>query len=365
MAIEAALQVENRLRCEPPLSDSEVLSVARSITRYPPGEAEILSASSIEEVKAERILHFRNGAEIAKETPKKVPWVIRPWIAYGAVTEVAGKPKASGKTTLLTYMVRAALDGDSFLGEKTQRTKAIYLSEQAPTTFRAALERAGLLWRRDFSALFWPETFGLSWEVIARAAVEKCKKDGAKLLVIDTLPQFARLAGDAENASGDALKVLAPLQEAAAAGIAVVVIRHERKSGGQLGDSGRGSSAFAGAADIVVSLREPEGKHPRNVRLIKAFSRFDNPEDMLIELTAEGYRSLGAPGDAAKAQAAAELLAVMPKSKKKAATIEELVKTAEKSRAKVQHLLDDLVEADEVQRCGKGCRGNPYRYFRL
>ena len=44
-----------------------------------------------------------------------------------------------------------------------------------------------------------------------------------------------------------------PLQQAAAAeGLGVLVSQHERKSGGEVEDSGRGSSAFAGAADIEI-----------------------------------------------------------------------------------------------------------------
>jgi hypothetical protein len=93
-------------------------------------------------------------------------------------------------------------------------------------------------------------------------------------------------------------------------------------------------------------------------------SRFDNPDDLLIELTDEGFRPLGAPGDAAKAQAAAELLATIPKSQKKAPTINDLVKTTHRSRAQLQKLLDALVEAGEILKFGDGHKGTPYRYIR-
>jgi predicted Rossmann fold nucleotide-binding protein DprA/Smf involved in DNA uptake len=99
--------------------------------------------------------------------------------------------------------------------------------------------------------------------------------------------------------------------------------------------------------------------------LIQALSRFsETPSDLLIELTPEGYKTLGAPGDAAKAQVAADFLSVIPKSKRKAKTIEDLVNETEASRAQVQHLLDALMEAGEVARTGKGRKGSPYRYFR-
>ena len=364
-AVEAALLQENLLRCRPPLSNAEVIGIARSMSRYAAGDIEFVSASSNKEVQAERKkLIFRSGKQIAKEIPPEIPWIIPSFIAAGAITELDGKPKLSGKTTFVAHMVAAALDGLSFLGHPTTETKTVYLSEQPLTSFRTAMERAALLGRKNVRFLFWADTLGTPWHSVAEAAIEECKRMGAKILVVDTFAQFAGLAGDSENNAGDALQALLPLQKAAAQGIAVVVVRYERKGGGQIGDSGRGSSAFAGAVDIIVSLRRPEGNQPRNVRLLQAVSRFDSFDDALIELTDRGYRLLGAPGEAARAHAAAELLSTIPKSKTKAATINDLVKTTNRSRAQIQKLLDALVETDEILKSGDGHKGSPYRYFR-
>jgi hypothetical protein len=146
-----------------------------------------------------------------------------------------------------------------FMGEPTLKSTVVYLSEQPPASFREALKRAGLLEREDLVVLFWHDVMQFSWPEVAYGAAKECARRGAKLLVIDTGPQFARLAGDAENSAGDALRVMEPLQAAAAAGLGVIVIRHERKSGGEVGDSGRGSSAFGGAVDILMAIRRPEG----------------------------------------------------------------------------------------------------------
>jgi putative DNA primase/helicase len=364
-AIEAALLEENHQRCDPPLSDAEVTGIARSIARYPRGDRGILSASYTEEVPAERKnLKFRTGKQIATEAPAVVPWIVPPFVALGAMTEIDGKPKVAGKTTVVTYMARSVLEGLPFLDEPTKKTKVIYLTEQPLVSFRAAMERARLLGREDFTVLVWTDTFGTPWRSVAEAAIEECKRRGAELLIVDTLAQFAGLIGDTENNAGDALKALRPLQKAAAEGIAVVIVRHERKSGGALGESGRGSSAFAGAVDIIVSIRRPEGNQPRNVRLLQAVSRFDNPDDLLIELTDDGYRPLGTPGEAAKTQAAGHLLSGIPKSKKHAVTIEDLVATSGKSRGQLQKILDALAKTGGIVRSGKGCKGSPYRYFK-
>src|ERR1700689_3865482 len=104
------------------------------------------------------------------------------------------------------------------------------------------MEKADLLGCDDFLVLLHSDTQGLPWGDVTAAAVGQCKRVGASLLVVDTLPQFAGLKGDSENNSGDALEAMLPLQHAAAAGIGTILSRHERKSGGEVGDSGRGSS---------------------------------------------------------------------------------------------------------------------------
>ena len=362
--IEVALLRENILRCDPPLHDSEVRSIARSIGRYAPGELGILSSASTNIERAERKLHFRTGKQIAEETPVDVPWTVPRWVVAGGITEIDGKIKL-GKTTFITYMVYCVLNGLPFLGEVTSRTKVIYLTEQHIVSFRAAMERANLLGCKDFSVLSWTDTLGVPWPSVVSATIDECKKRKAGLLIIDTLGQFSGLAGDSENNAGDALKALRPLQQAAKENIAVVIVRHERKTGGAVGDSGRGSSAFSGAADIVMSVRRPEGNQAANVRLIQTLSRFDAPADLLVELTPEGYRALGAPGEAAKERAADEVLSAIPKSKKQSVTIDDLADVTGKKRAHLQSLLDFLAGTQKISKLGKGRKGDPYRYFRL
>ena len=51
-------------------------------------------------------------------------------------------------------MARAILDGADFMGQPTTKSAVIYLTEQPPASFRVALERADLLSREDFVALF-------------------------------------------------------------------------------------------------------------------------------------------------------------------------------------------------------------------
>jgi hypothetical protein len=235
-------------------------------------QVDILAAQYRDEARAERKLVFRTGAEVAVGPAEETDWIAKPYVAVGAVTELDGKPKLSGKTTFATHLAAAAVSGVPFLGEPTSRTGVVYLTEQSEATFRAAMRRSGLIGQEQFVFLCHRDTLGWTWPEVAQAAVEKCKGLGVRLLVVDTVGQFAGLTGDSENNAGDALAAMAPLQRAAGEGLAVVAIRHERKSGGEVGDSGRGSSAFVGAADVVISLRRPGGNCRPSLRELQGVS---------------------------------------------------------------------------------------------
>ena len=116
-------------------------------------------------------------------------------------------------------------------------------------------------------------------------------------MIIDTLPQFAALRGEDENKSGAILEMMKPLQGAAGSGLAVLASRHDRKSGGDVGDSGRGSGAGTGIADIILHVQRLPGSEvgKERQRLIDTVSRLEEtPDKMLVELE---------PGDADRANA--------------------------------------------------------------
>jgi DnaB-like helicase N terminal domain/AAA domain len=325
-------------------------------------EVSALSAPLREEVEQKRILGFKSGLDLAITVDQEVAWIAKGLVAKGSITELGAKVKA-GKTTLVLEMVRAVLDGERFLDLPTVKTAIVYLTEQPSTSFRQSMNRAHLLGREDFHSLFFSETYGLAWPQVAAAAFAQCKRVGAGLLVIDTLSQFAGLTGDRENNSGDALEAMLPLQQGVADGTGIVLVRHERKSGGDVGDSGRGSSAFAGAVDIVLSLRKPEGNSPKNRRLLQSLSRFtETPNDLLIELTDAGYILLGERRETALKDAKDAIFRIAPRVEAEAIGLEDITKAAELTRPTAQRAIDELVRDGQLIRNGKGKRGNPFRY---
>jgi hypothetical protein len=325
-----------------------------------------LSAALKAGVEAERKLRFVTAKEVATSTSNKAEAVVDGYVFKGTITDVNGKPKASGKTTFVTHLCRKVLDGEPFMGLPTAKTGVVYLTEQSAATFREALARAGLLDREDFVVLFWRDTLGLDWPQVMNQAVEEALRRDAGLLVIDTLPQFAGLEGDGENSATAALEAMRPVQEAAAAhDLAVVMARHERKSGGHVGDSGRGSSAFTGAVDIILSIRRPEGNARPTIREIHALSRFDETPDVLgVELCEDGYKALGDSAAVAESEAREAILEAAPTSEAAAVNLTMLLMVTGLGRTTAQKAIEALLEAGKLRQVGEGVKGSPYRYWR-
>jgi 5S rRNA maturation endonuclease (ribonuclease M5) len=313
-------------------------------------------------------LRFYTPVELATMTQPKPDWVVGPGlVAVGAITEIDGKIKAAGKTTLMLGMVGAILEGASFLGQPTRQARVVYVTEQTRQTFMDALRRAGLadrcdelriLFREDFGAATWPE-------IVAMVR----QQDGYDVAVFDTIGKLARLRD--ENAASEWSDAMTPLQDLAASGRAVILGRHDRKSGGEVGESGRGSSQGSGDADIILALRRPEGNQPSNRRVLETLSRYpDTPEKMVVELTSDGYVLLGSDEAVALADAVDFVSDVIASefwqthSGLSMSKLEELGKARSPKvpRSTIQAALDKLMSSGDATRSGAGKAHHPYVY---
>lgn len=292
-------------------------------------------------------------------------WIVPGVVALGTVSVLSGKVKQAGKTTFALAAAAAAIRGTRFLDAQTIKTPVVYLTEQPRSSFREAVQRAQLVDSDLLRIIFWHEVYRQPWVEMARAAVELCKRCGAKLMIVDTLGQFAGIEGDDENNAGAALAAMKPLALAAVEGLAVLVLVHERKSGGEVGDAGRGSSAFAGAADNLLSLRRPEGNTRSSLRTLKGLGRSDGLIDSLtIELTPQGYKSHGSVTDVALVEAGTTILSILPHKADEAIPMKGIVGTTRLARATAQRALAALTGAGAVQQTGLGTKNDAFRFFR-
>ena len=309
-----------------------------------------------------KFLPFTSANEGAK-TAESVQWLVRGYVVQGGLTLLSAKVKM-GKTTLATRLVEAVLEGKPFIGARTRYTPIVYLTEQPRVSFNVALQRANLTEKADLRLLHFTDTLGTAWASVAAAAGEECERLGSNLLIIDTLAQFAGLLGDEENNSGAQLEAIRPLQAIAGQGVALLILSHDRKSGGEVGDATRGSSALPGAVDIVLSLRRPDGSSRKSLRVVQSLSRFsETPNELVIELTDKGYIALGEKADVALQEAREAILAALPSSEANGITIDEMLETVKVMRSTAQRALKELITGGRIQKVGTGRKRNAFRYF--
>jgi hypothetical protein len=167
---------------------------------------------------------------------------------------------------------------------------------------------------------------------------------------------------------------LAPLKQLAHRGKAIVVTRHARKAGGDVGEDGRGSSAFTGGVDIVLSLKRPPGNQNAALRTLEGLSRFDETPAQLviekvsvfrpyigIEVWADSYRVIGNVEAAATDSAQLALRQHLGFTAMEAKSEEDLITATGCARSAVQRALKLF---PDLQRIETGKTGNPFRYFR-
>jgi len=305
---------------------------------------------------------FKGIAEIRAKGSEKADWILPYYVERTALTSLSAKIKA-GKSSLIMSGVNAVLTGGIFLGQPVTRGPVVIISEMVGSAFIAALDRAGLHDCNGLRVLQPTDAFGLTWPQIVASAVEECRRVNAVLLCVDTLNWFAALAGDDENSAGKMLEAMRPLQAATNQGWGVLFAVHERKSGGDISDCARGSSAVGGVADVLMSLRRPTGDHhSATIRKISSISRFPaTPSELVIDWSADNqYVVLGDSDAVTRDRATQAIRAALPFFADSAKSVAVLVEETGETRATIRRALKELRSV----RTGTGEKGDPFRYHR-
>lgn len=295
--IAAALHATNESRFDPPLETSEVDSVARSAVRYAadaytavtmrlPGEP---APADLSERK------FKWASELSA-LPRADEWIWHGYLPKGAITLLSALWK-SGKTTLLSHLLKACAAGGEFLGQPIRAARVLYVSEEGEQHW---------VRRRDDLALsdnvgFYLQPFGskpdlANWDAFIGRLVTDAQKHGFDLVVFDTLAKLWPVVE--ENDAGAVDAALMPLWKLTKAGVAVLLIHHLRKSGGQEYTGSRGSGALSAFPDIIVELtRFDAGNVKDRKRKLCAKGRYDEtPDELVIELRDGAYLHVPDPG---------------------------------------------------------------------
>jgi hypothetical protein len=189
-----------------------------------------------------------NIEDYRSAVPTVIPWRCKPIAYSGGVTLIAGPPKA-GKSTLAAQLQRCCETGDDFLGSWPVAVGPVLLVTEEGGV--AVVHKTGELHRLDVldrrAAIMSGLSFGKVLDVIANWA----RTHPGGLAFIDTLAIWAEIQN--ENDASEASKAVARVTALAqSTDLAVVLVHHARKAGGEHGEAIRGSGAILATVDIAV-----------------------------------------------------------------------------------------------------------------
>lgn len=294
-AILAALESTNQNRCDPPLADSEIQTIARSICRYAPDDFSGVSFKLPDPNRTEPVTpggrKFKWASELTAPV-KGTDWIWDGYLPRGGITLLSALWKA-GKTTLLAHLLRSLGTDGSFLGRTIHASRVLYVSEEG--------EQHWVRRRDDLSigdnAGFYLQPFAAKpnpadWIAFVnnlKADVEEHRFD---LVIFDTLAKLWPVVE--ENDAGSVDAALMPLWNITKSGAGVLLIHHLRKSGGAEYTASRGSGALSAFPDILIELTRFDAMNARDrKRTLRAKGRYEEtPDEIIIELVDNEYRDV-------------------------------------------------------------------------
>jgi hypothetical protein len=237
-------------------------------------------------------LPFKLPADLCEEQGEHSSWILPGLIGRATITELSGFAK-DGKTTFLLELAKAVVSGETFLNVSPELSgPVIYMTEEGNTSFKVALEKREMLTEKRLAILQLPERelASTAWSTLMGDISRAVAEVGAALVIVDHIAAWLRLDAEQENDAAAVQGSLEQLRRITQAGTSLIFARHDRKSRGRVGESGRGSSAFSGFADDLLHLVDPRD-HARPFdrylsgrgRLIGAF------ENWTIRLSEHGF----------------------------------------------------------------------------
>jgi hypothetical protein len=330
---------------------------------------------------------FRWMSELTHR-PENDKWLWHGFVSRGGVTLLNALWKA-GKSTLLSHLIRA-FDGrgDQFLGREIVPSRVLYISEEHQDIWAERRDELNIgdhvgMVTREFLP-FRGRSSPAQWVQLIADTIKAVEQYRFDVVVLDTLSKMWPVRE--ENDAGQVEDALMPLWGITNTGAALVLVHHNRKSGGKDFTGARGSGGLPAFAETIVEFSPNSDDRKDCKRLLNSGGRYrETPTKWLIELTPAGYVAHGDPDEMTPDQKAfigvgdqqnagdwkRRVLGMLPDTSGEAMTADDIqIKLTADSRdegVRRRDLLDWLairVDDGEILRLGRGSKGSPYRWYK-
>lgn len=245
-------------------------------------------------------------------------WIWDGYIAKEYTTLLSAKFK-SGKTTLVSQLLKCIEKERSLAGQRCHNTKILILSEETDWLWADRREKVGFKGDSAWVVCKPLKTkpSSVEWENYLKQQAKFCRDNQIGLVIIDTLADFWSVNN--ENDASEVGKALKPLNYIKETGAGVLLIHHNRK-GATGGDkentdfeSSRGSSAIAAVCDILMDFTKLQGDSQNTQRLLKATGRFGKvtTSEVVISLVNGEYITQGTRKEVGREENLANVLTVL------------------------------------------------------
>lgn len=297
-------------------------------------------------------------SELLEEVPEEVEWLWDRILPTGTLDVLAAYMKV-GKSTLAYDLALCVSRGEPFLGFPTKQGGVLIIALEEKREH--AIKRF-----RDYGVTeddpIWVAGPPLSPTSLLYDQLRIfIQEHQIALVIIDSLARFAMLKDEDDNS--EVTKFMSPLVDVAhETNTVVLLIHHERKSGGEAGRSIRGAGAIFANVDVAHTLSKVEGRNS-TARTLEVLGRFQEYAPGKLRLAYEDgrYVSLGPEEDQNLAARKEKVLSVLGKA---FLNVNEIAQAADLSPRIVRPVLKALHQEEKLHRDGEGKRNSPYRYRR-
>lgn len=257
-----AISIVNDTRCVPPLPDSEVRQIARSVARYNP-DVDIAADTALGSESAEFLLaaetadndYFFTRATSFLSQPAPMEWVIKGWIPTQGVAMIYGE-SGVGKSFIALDMACSIASGVKWQNIKSSHGVVVYLAGEGNYGIRQRIaawcKKNGIESLDNLLISNKPMDLdgpGAAIKVIE--AVRELSSDNVSIVIVDTLNNH--MSGD-ENSARDTRTMINNSKIIASALSGTVAFVHHTGLNDSSKGRARGSSAWKGSLDSSILI---------------------------------------------------------------------------------------------------------------